>query len=91
MINENYYKGWSSNVGQAMSYNGLISVQVSPSDSGKEVTFRFTSKAFSIGLIVSILSIIAAILVFWKPGKIAAAAAPVAKAINKLESYVFRQ
>ena len=91
VINENYYKGWNSNVGQTLSFNGLIAAKVSPSDSGKEVTFRFTSKAFNIGLIVSILSIIAAIAAFWKPGKAAAIIAPLARFVNKLEAYIFRQ
>ncbi len=88
VINQNYYKGWKVKIGagssvKASSLNGLLAARVSPSDSGKEITFRFSSPPFIFGSTVSILSVIAAVAVFWKPNKTAAA-------VKKVQSLVFR-
>ncbi|MBI2144228.1 hypothetical protein HYU17_03705 [Candidatus Woesearchaeota archaeon] len=84
VVSQNYYKGWKADGGKALSFNGLLAAKVSPSDSGKEMTFRFSSLALALGSIVSALSAIAAALIFWKPDKAAAF-------VKKLRPYVFRQ
>ncbi len=84
VINQNYYKGWKSDSGKTLSFNGLLAAKVSPSDSGKEITFSFSSPPFIFGSVISILSVIAAVAVFLKPSKTAAA-------VKKVQSLVFRQ
>ncbi|MBI4406405.1 hypothetical protein HY571_00655, partial [Candidatus Micrarchaeota archaeon] len=87
--NQNYYKGWKVMVGsgkgeKALSFNGLIAAKVSPSDSGKEATFKFTSQPFVFGSIISLFAAIAVMIIFFQPDKAAAI-------VKKLEYYVFRQ
>ncbi|MEK6837239.1 MAG: hypothetical protein AABX69_01185, partial [Nanoarchaeota archaeon] len=84
VINQNYYKGWKANGRKALSFNGLLAVKVNPADSGKEVTFRFSSPPFIFGSVISILSVIAAVGMFWKPSK-------TARVVKKVQSLVFRQ
>ncbi|MBI2549907.1 hypothetical protein HYV83_01875 [Candidatus Woesearchaeota archaeon] len=86
VINQNYYKGWkfSGVTKEAESFNGLLSAKVKADDSGKEVTFTFSSSAFVIGSIMTLLTLAVAALVLLKPEKAASIA-------RKLHFYVFRQ
>lgn len=89
IVNQNYYKGWKVRVGsgkdeKALSFNGLIAAKISPSDSGKEIAFHFTSKPFIFGATISFFAVITAIIIFLRPNKVAAI-------IRNTESYVFRQ
>ena len=87
VINQNYYKGWKADVadvGKTLSFNGLLAAKVSPADSGKEITFRFSSPPFVLGSVISILSVIAAITMLLNPNKAAAT-------VKKIQSLVFRQ
>ncbi len=93
VINQNYYKGWKfdGSSKEAGSRRGLLAALIKKGDLGREVTFKFSSPPFILGSIISILAVAAAAAAFWKPSKAAALAAPAAKLVRKLESYVFRQ
>ena len=100
VINQNYYKGWyvtmlgrggAEGEKPAVSYNGILAANVFPADSGSEVAFRFKSRAFLLGAIISLASMVVAAVVFWKPNIAARVLSPAARLITKLESYVFRQ
>jgi uncharacterized membrane protein YfhO len=92
VVNQNYFKGWKAQIEgkdqtNAVSYKGMLAAKVSAADSGKEVTFKFTSTSFKLGAIISILTIIAAIFFLIKPGKTEF----VFKLIEKANSLVFRK
>ncbi len=94
VINQNYYKGWSARVSGgnvAFSFGGLLAAKIGPEDSGKEIVFTFSSAPFILGAVISIIAAVIAVLIFLKPGKLAAVAEPAARILKKLESYVFRQ
>ncbi len=63
VINQNYDKNWRivSGRGEMMPYSGLIAVRVPPGHQSVAIAFR--SRAFIVGLTVSLLAIIAAFAV----------------------------
>ena len=70
VLNQNYYTSWRAKggSGDAFNYNGLVAVPVSAST--KQVVFYQYSKSFVLGLIVSIIAIILALLVYFKFDKL---------------------
>lgn len=102
VINQNYYKGWSVRLSKggdvegegekaAISHKGLLAAKIVQADSGKEVTFQFKSAAFILGAIISLMAIVAAAMIFFKPRLAEIVVLPAAKLVSKAESYVFRQ
>lgn len=63
VLNQNYYNGWKANGKDVLNKEHLIATDVSESG---EVTFRFMPTDFIVGLIISIISIIAAIIIYLK-------------------------
>ncbi len=70
VLNQNYYTSWRAKgaVGQAFNYNGLVAVNVDSST--KEVEFYHSPKSFWVGLVVSVIALIASILVYIKFDKL---------------------
>lgn len=60
VLNQNYFKGWKAKGKEIKQYNGLVATEVGPYD--KEVVFYYMPNSFIIDLIVSIISIISAII-----------------------------
>ena len=64
VINQNYFKGWKAKGKEVISYNGLIATEATPYD--KEVVFYYLPKGFIFGFIISIISLICCLLLFFK-------------------------
>ncbi len=65
VINQNYDKGWRVRGGQAESFNGLLSANVTESD--RKLEFYYLPRTFAIGGIISILSLVCMLfLIFHK-------------------------
>ncbi len=89
VINQNYYKGWAlaGSSGEAGSYRGLLATLIKKDDLGKAITFSYSSRPFAIGAVMSAIGLVAALIVFFRPG-ILRFLEPLGM---RLESYVFRQ
>lgn len=70
ILNQNYFIGWKAKGAEGVkadSYNGLVSAQVSPGKS--EITFYYSPLSFWIGLLISIVSLIASLVILILPSK----------------------
>ncbi len=66
IINQNYDKGWRVKGGQAESFNGLLSTNVSESD--KKVEFYYLPRSFIIGAIISLVSTSVCVIFYIRDG-----------------------
>ena len=61
VVNQNWHRGWTSDVGQVVSERGLLAVRVPPGR--HHMTIRFVSRALQRGLFVSLATIAALIAI----------------------------
>ncbi|MBI2574327.1 YfhO family protein [Candidatus Woesearchaeota archaeon] len=73
VYNQNYMPGWKAKVDgrdgrqqEAAPYNGLVATEVTPSDD--KVEFSYSPKSFYIGLVISLVSVmaVAAVLILYR-------------------------
>jgi hypothetical protein len=59
IVNQNYDSGWKTPGRVILNNDGLLAVEVSPADGGRDVVLYYSPTSFKVGLVVSVFSLVA--------------------------------